>query len=67
MEYRPLVITRAGQFDRRRYDGWMTFELFGDSFYARDPRAAAEQRHVQVARISMSVRAAAAALGIVAR
>ncbi|MFJ8665222.1 sugar phosphate isomerase/epimerase family protein [Streptomyces sp. NPDC093600] len=34
--------------DRRGYDRWMTFELFGDGGYARDPRAAVEQCHARV-------------------
>ncbi len=29
--------------DRRQYDGHLTFELFGDGSYARDPRSAVER------------------------
>ncbi|WPO69724.1 sugar phosphate isomerase/epimerase family protein [Streptomyces sp. KN37] len=34
--------------DRRGYDRWMTFELFGDGTYARDLRPAVEQCHARV-------------------
>ncbi|MBT2444476.1 TIM barrel protein [Streptomyces sp. ISL-36] len=34
--------------ERRGYDRWMTFELFGDGTYARDPRTAVEQCHARV-------------------
>ncbi|MEU5576208.1 TIM barrel protein [Streptomyces huasconensis] len=34
--------------DRRGYDRWMTFELFGDGRYALDPRTAVEQCHARV-------------------
>jgi protein FrlC len=36
--------------ERHGYDGWMTFELFGDGTYALDPRAAVERCDAAVRR-----------------
>ncbi|MFV0131957.1 sugar phosphate isomerase/epimerase family protein [Streptomyces sp. HMX87] len=36
--------------ERQGYDGWMTFELFGDGTYALDPRAAVERCDAAVRR-----------------